>query len=1374
MGTSAVHSTEDFPQDLSVNTLEEICQVTELLATDADTPIEFSQNSDDTYRNKETPVCVQPSAPDKSCFCRTSTPICCRNKRSKLDSGKRKKQIKFVHVYDNEIPNKHDENVRIMKERSQKRNKFEDWQHGDNSALEQSIGVLNNNSVVDMSSRVQTIKKTLNQIKKFSYVPSNIEMKAAITQNSGLSVLMEDVVKSAQAMENVVATKAKQNSIGKMNAVASDRQGIIPFCKLEGLCKFVTKEESSEDFKVTNRVTDSSDGKGEPSLISCNHSLISNTGEACDQALSTGNHGSISKFTDVGGGTNAECKSICSAQCDFGTSLQEEQSGIFINNALAARKFKQSSEAEELCNISDTICDVQGDSIKQLDEFPSCSKNEMDYEFPRLNQPAEMFGFISNTGKHIRVLSEALLKSMRLMDGMLIGEEMRVSPDMTLSVPGQDSKFEELKDMKTNAVCSPYTDSSCEQSNATAEHKSDECDNIFRQGHILNKDNLSLICVKNINKQEIVRHVETTTHQNCKWNETATENNTVTLLEHKKEGENIVTDLQIVLAAEEAELMQQLVEDGSFFSQWPSEVHAQEMEVCEEFHNPTTETKFHISPCGGKGNAEQKESCCFSHGTREPQEDVSMSDGISESSFSKLTSLYTSDCQKAEVSEWNLQQIGQQHQNDITCDSTEREGNESSRFTKVVQMVNISDSGSSNQVKKPHSEEVDIEVLNTAGSKQPFSDNFETVKSENRIQMLINNPENKILNVDDSVLTSPGSRMQNVQPATTDCVASHDLRMETVLCKSDNKVDMKMKTDFPVEHPGATKLLRAKGRNLSVSGTAVLNAKAEDERQKSENIPIIDYASDTGNIKLLKSNIDVGGRVLLEKLGETHYSLQAPVTNTRNSFEAKNPTPLKFQNLNDCVTNTGKSDQDSAETPSCLLENENHSQQLLQQSDGTVNVSEQLLVDNVEVPEQNVIINSSRTCRNPGDLLQNVQSILNCDNNMAVDSITTVSGRKIVVSAKALTNAKHMFPEVDANIPTTLQNSHCPTLECPEAVDAALVHNVSNTQYYGHETECSELEGTKEEGPSNLQGLSAVNGQQISVSVRSLSTAKLLSSNQESVKGELVTESLEMKEMKQKVSLFQEYETRSSVQISEPLNIPDFVISEVDRAMVEHKTERELEESKRQELPVFQDFKTASGNEIFMSDEALNRAKLLISEEDIHTKPNDHEIIASELNDPQKISTPVLHRLSVASKKRVAVSSNTMKLLFAEEGNGKELAEDGRTSELEDKAERSHSPVFQGLSTASGKRVSVSATSLKRAKQVFSEEELYQHPVKNGNRVPELKEKEEPLFPVLKEFSGDSGQSISVSAVSLRRAKQTFQRKNRVRNWWKMEPVFQK
>jgi len=194
-------------------------------------------------------------------------------------------------------------------------------------------------------------------------------------------------------------------------------------------------------------------------------------------------------------------------------------------------------------------------------------------------------------------------------------------------------------------------------------------------------------------------------------------------------------------------------------------------------------------------------------------------------------------------------------------------------------------------------------------------------------------------------------------------------------------------------------------------------------------------------------------------------------------------------------------------------------------------------------------------------------------------------------------------------------------------------------------------------------------------------------------------------------------------------------------------------------LPVFQGFKTAGGNEIFVSDKALNRAKLLFSEEDINTKLNDHEIITLELNDPQKISSPVLHRLSVACKKGITVSPNTsnaMKLLFSEEVAGTELSEDGRrASELEEEAERPHSPVFQGLSTASGKRVSVSAASLKRAKQVFSEEESCEELVEDGTNVPEVKEKEQHS-PVIKGFSTASGKRVSVLAVSFKKAKQMF------------------
>jgi hypothetical protein len=1345
--TSIVPSTEDFPQDLSINTLEEICQVTELLAANTDSPIASSQNHDDTCKNEATPVSTELSSLDKSCLCRTSTPVRYRNQHSKFGFGTRKKRIKFVHVYDNEKPNKHDENVRTVKENIQVKYEVKELQQGGNSALEQSVDALDN-SVVDISSRVQNIKKTLNQIKKFTYVPSNVKMKAAITQNNDLNILIEDVVNSAQAMENVVETKPKDNNMGRFNAVLCDRQGFIPFCKLGSLPRFVTKGESSEDSKLTSAAPDPSDSAAEPILISCNHSLSSNTVETCGKALSTGKQGNMIKSIGVGGGTNAESKNICSTQCDSGSGVQE-QSGFLIKDSHATRKFKQSSEAEEPCNALDTRCDIQEDFSRQLDDFPSGSKIEMGHELTRPMHTTEIFGFKNNTSDQIRLSSNGFLKSMMLNNVKLVGEKVPVSSDMTFRIPGQDSKCKELKDMKISAAYSPYSHVSCEQSNVTADYKSDVSVKVFRQENILNKNKSSVMCGRHINKHERVMHVETESYQNCNRNETVTEENTLILLEDKREGENTVTDLQFVLAAEDAELMQQLVEDGSIFSQWPSEVHGQETGT------------LHISSHGGKGSvlAEEKESCTSNHVTRDPQEDVSMTGGGNKSLFSKSTILCTSDYQNVEVSGRNLQQIGLGHLSHV-FDSTKTGENENSMFNKVVEITNISDNGLTNQVKA-HSEEVYVEgIVNTTGVRQPFSENFDTLNSKNRPKVLINRPENSMLNIDGCVLTIPRNRTQNVQPEMTECVASHDCKVETVLCKSDNNLsavtetmDLIPKTDFQIEYPATTKLLRTNRRKTSVLGAALLNTEAEDEQQKSENIQIIDCASDTGNnVKLIKLNTGVGERGLLEKLGETDSSLQVPVTYTRHLFKAKNLTPLKFRQISDCGTNVGKSDQDTAENVCCLLENENNLQQLLRQSDRTVNISEQLYVGKVEVPEESVAnsSNNNSTGENSGDILQTVQSLPNCDYTMAVDSISTVSGRKVLVSAKALRNAKHVSPEVDANIPSTLQNSWCPTLECPETVDAVLIHDVSSAQCSGHGTEYSELEGAKQEGARK----------KTSVSAGAPSRAKLLSSNKKSEKGELITGSFDMKEIKQKVSLLKEYKTMCSVQNSEALNVPDLVISDACQTVNEHKMEGELKERERQHLPVFQGIKTASGSEVFVSVEALNRAKLLFSEEEMYTKSPEDEIRASELNDPQKISSRGLHGFSLANKKGISVSaniSNSTKLLFSEEGNVIESTEGGtKSAEFDEEAQKTYLPVLKQFSSVSGKKVSVSAVALKRAQLMFSEEESCKEAAEEVKRVPELKEKEEPQSPVLKALSAASGKQAFVTVTGLNRTKVLF------------------
>ena len=88
--------------------------------------------------------------------------------------------------------------------------------------------------------------------------------------------------------------------------------------------------------------------------------------------------------------------------------------------------------------------------------------------------------------------------------------------------------------------------------------------------------------------------------------------------------------------------------------------------------------------------------------------------------------------------------------------------------------------------------------------------------------------------------------------------------------------------------------------------------------------------------------------------------------------------------------------------------------------------------------------------------------------------------------------------------------------------------------------------------------------------------------------------------------------------------------------------------------------------------------------------------------------------------------------------------EDGTSvPEVKEEKMELHSPVIKGFSTASGKRVSVSAESLKRVKQMFSEEESCEELVEVGRSVPELKQ-EEPHSPVIKGFSTASGKRVSV------------------------------
>jgi hypothetical protein len=1459
----SIQVTEDFPQDLSINTLEEICQVTELLAASTGAHIECSQDVGDTNRNVKTPVRIRLSSPDKTCLCRTSTPVVQTDKHSKFDSVTKKKRIKFVHVPASEKLNKHDENVRLVKENIQIKSEFEEWPHGGDSVPVQATSELSsdNGSVVDIASRVQTIKMAVNQIKKFTYVPANVEMRGTITQNKDLNVWMEDVVKSAQAMENVVGTEMKQNDTGKLNGISNDRQGFIPFCKLQGPSRFVAEGEVAEDLKRTNAATNKSDGTGKPilSFISSDNSLIGgrisencSIESVCDQATSSSNLGSIKEFSNISGGTNAECSDVSSTPFASETCQPE------------VKKFQQKYETKSSSNTSNAICDTQEYFSKQLgNELPSSNKEEMEYEFSRLNQGTKILGFKTAIGKQIKLSDSALLKDMMLMDDVMAEEKMHMIPDMASSVPGQNSVCEELKDTKVNAVYPSHGGISCELSSVTVEDTCGMFDNVYRQGPIANNKvchvtNFPMICASSINKQETVMHAEYETNKNFNHNETVTEVNTLGLLENKTEQENMMTDSQMVLAAENAELLQQLAEDGSIFSQWPNEVHDRQIQNCGKINNPSTKHKFHGSSSAREGIV--SETCAFNQVARDLLEDVNVSDGRNKPSSDKLSLLHTSDGQDVEMSEQILQQARQLHEKGIVCDSTIRGEIENNRCNEVVQSMKASDDVCIKEVKL-HSEEVDVEaILNTTVIRQLFNDNLDTFKMESRVQTTVDKPECDILNVDHSLLTPALNRMQNEQPEMSgshkgrgkkasaldvslqkaktwfpECDASDELMVETFLSKGGRDLSMTKETvtNFPTEHPETREFSRAVGRKPLVSIVAIedtlkLCSKAEDEKQNSEDIRTIDSTSDSkSNNKITKLNTAVSELGVLERMAESEEmskvkslmssndnSIQEPMTNSRHLIAAANATSLEHLKFNDCVADGYESFHERVENSCCLLETENHLQQLLQQSFTTANCQTLSVfegtADNVEVPDGRLTF-STRTAENCGDSLQNAGRVFGSADTVVVDSITNVSGRKTVASANAVRNAKHTFSETDIDANSDVQNAFTPMLEFPEAVDSAVVYCVSNAHSFEHGTGCSELEGTEKKDPPVSQGFASAGRKKISASAKALSRETFLFSDKESENGELGTQPLEIKQISEKVSLsFNKCKTTNIVQISEALNTSSPVVSEADTT-VGHETEsRELKERGRQDLPILQGFVTASGKKVCVSDKALNSAKLLLSEYEICTEPaedetrslelkepekcsssfscgfstasgkrirvsgkalnraklvfseeetctlpSEDEVRALELDEPEKLSSPVSH----ANERRIPVSANSLsrtKHSFLEEETCTKLAEAGTGALEVREAEGSYLPILQGFSTASGKKVSVSAMALKRAKLLFSDEESCIELVKNETGVLELKEMEEKHSPVIQGFSTASGKRVSVSSMALKRAKLLF------------------
>jgi hypothetical protein len=145
------------------------------------------------------------------------------------------------------------------------------------------------------------------------------------------------------------------------------------------------------------------------------------------------------------------------------------------------------------------------------------------------------------------------------------------------------------------------------------------------------------------------------------------------------------------------------------------------------------------------------------------------------------------------------------------------------------------------------------------------------------------------------------------------------------------------------------------------------------------------------------------------------------------------------------------------------------------------------------------------------------------------------------------------------------------------------------------------------------------------------------------------------------------------------------------------KEDQPLKEKENQHPPIFQGFSTASGKSVSVSAKALNRVKLLFTEEDSRTDIVEDEKGVPELKEKKE---PHSVGLLVSS----ASSGNGVPILALNRANF--VIPDKETGITELKGREDHGPsVLQGSSPVSGNSVCISTTGLNRAGVFISEVE---------------------------------------------------------------------
>ncbi|XP_069684155.1 breast cancer type 2 susceptibility protein homolog isoform X2 [Periplaneta americana] len=1296
------HTTQDFPQDLSFSTLEEICQITELLAASTDMPVECSQDERRENKAIKTPVCIK-FTPKCSRLCRTSTPFTRTERHFSVDSGKKKKKIKFVCDTENEHLNsecvEHNEvsnDLRQDGEELGQRLHESDAIKKQNSA-EQKFPPKN---ASDIASRVQSIRDSVNQSKKFSYLSSGMQIAADILENKSSDSVADDVMKSARLFEQALM-RTKSNT-KKLDLSSNAKQEFIPFCKLKDNCP-VTDCSSVPDPEMKTE----------------------------DINLCTSEK--TKRTTAVQNGTDTNISTVCSHFCEeVKTDSMTDSFNI--------------SEIESLCNVEEKctskltcealVPEVFGKELEN-DFYPK----ERELESSSLCKSASIQGFKTASGNQIKVSKESICKAMKFMDDIITGEKSHSSVDMT-SAHEKNLSFNEQCDK------SDFTSKSLITADKSVVPK-------FIEDHSVSFHEVNDGCLRSSN-QIIPMHENNASH----WSDNGT-------LEKNNDQENMVTDSQMILAVEHAEMMQQLVGDETIFSELPEETEdcgnklfrkKNTSERGDRTEEPAGDKKFWYPPGKCEIVPENME--------------VSVTQCNIENQLKHLPEQY-------------LQGEKQLYKKDVESSSFVRKEDE----FKTCNLMQGADSSAVlecvNDIK-PSNEEVDMEaLLNSTVIGQLFSDNLHAFKTESTAQEAVLKSKNS-LNPDHDMLATSKSEMQIQQPdlsgfytankkrsLISDCSPQRaneisEFEAESAYLKNRTSISSEetseniSESDSKIEHEKTAKYSTISEEKNWLLGTAMKLFPGDENYSKK-------FKNTSANLLTVKggSNNEVNSVNQYSQLESARLSgNMLPTILEKNEIaEISKNISQTTENSLDHVTVSVVKDLTAADVKktSTSPKTFKSAQHMISEIDAHVSSgTENLSKIQIQHTESEFTINNSFNGEQSLYLNRGSEFV---DGSETAD-ISHANGRKVSVSA--------LNSESKAELLKSKGNNEKINL----AFHKHLVRPINRKTVSESATitkECLELMGSKEDLPvfrdfpekldsPNLRGFSTASGKKVSVSTKALIRAQKLfaeeTQNKKSVSS--VTEASELKEMDRSSStIFKEFSAESDkVSAStKGLSKAKKMFAEENHSMkmvigtdvTESSVLRGLENPYS---PIFKGFSTASGKRVAVSVNAFNRAKKLFLEENFCVTAIGSEAGTSEMKQQQEHSSPVLNGFRTAIGKEGLVPISTLERA-KEDLYIKEVGSE--TSEMK---QQHILPNLKGFSTANGKKICVSDEALQRAKELFEEENPFMKPVADLAKPSDLRELGGLCSTIPKEFSTANQNRVSVSVETLNRTKKLLTEEN--------------